>query len=328
MGSADIAWPIPLFRMKPWFSGQFGVPGTDSERGLRSDCHGVVFYVDPNATGVSDNRDGTDPEAPLNTVAKALTLCQAYRGDVIAVMANGAWQYADGLNRTIAVREEVDIDVAGVKIVGVFPSSAIGVPWESQTLATPCITVSAIDVTIEGFAFVGGVPGGTAIYCEWDGATVFGENLTVRNCMFDDAIDTAIQLEYSWFCDIHHNLFQECAAYGIMADVGGSGTAYTQIHDNLFLNCVTGAISFLGGCDKNFIYHNTIYNANAQAAGVATNEGINTTGGDYNSVYDNTFSCVLPVPANGDWDDLNTAAATDSWNNNHLMNGDSVTNPT
>jgi len=315
-------------RQKQFYPGLFGVPGTDNERGLRSDCHGTVFYVDPNATGVSDNRDGTDPEAPLATVAKALTLCQAYRGDVIAVMANGAWQYADGLNRTIAVREEVDIDVAGVKIVGVFPSSSIGVPWESQTLATPCITVSAIDVTIEGFVFVGGAAGGTAIYCEWDGVTLFGENLTVRNCMFDDAIDTAIQLEYSWFCDIHNNLFQECDAYGIYTDAAGSGTDYTQIHDNLFLDCGTAAIALLGGADNNFIYNNTIYNASAQGAGVATNEGVNTTGGARNSVYNNWFSCLLPVPANGDYNDLNTAAATDAWINNHCMDGDAVTNPT
>ena len=327
MPSANIAWPIPLIRQKIFYPGQFGVPGTDNDRGLRSDVYGTVFYVDPNATGVSDARDGTDPEAPLETVAKALTLCQAYRGDVIAVMANGAWQYSDQQSRTIAVREEVDIDVAGVRLVGVFPSSSIGVPWESQTIGTPCITVSAIDVTIEGFAFVGGAAGGTAIYCEWDGATVWGENLTVRNCSFDDNIDIGIQLEYSWFCDIHNNLFQNCDAYGIMTDVGGSGTAYTTIHDNIFLDCVTGAISLLGGCDDNFVYHNTVYNGNAQAGAAATNEGINTTGGDRNSVYDNTLSCLLPVGV-GDYDDLNSAAATDSWNNNHLMNGDSVTNPT
>ena len=328
MPSADVAWPIPLVRQKPWYPGQFGVPGTDNERGLRSDCHGVVFYVDPNATGVTDQRDGTDPEAPLATVAKALTLCQAYRGDVIAVMANGAWQYADGQNRTLAVREEVTVNVAGVKIVGVFPSSSVGVVWESQTALTPCITVSAIDVTIEGFAFAGALGGGTAIYAEWDGATLFGENLTVRNCLFDDDIDTAIQLEYSWFCDVHHNVFQECDAYGVYADAAGSAFAYCAIHDNVFLDCGTAAIAALGGCDNNFIYNNTIFNTSAQSGAAATNEGINTTGGATNSVYNNTFSCLLPVPANGDWDDLNTAAATDAWCYNHCMDGDNVTNPT
>ena len=74
MPSADVRWPSPLVRQKPWFPGQVGVPGTDHTRGLRSDVNGVIFYVDPNAVGVSDLRDGTDPEGPLQTVAKALTL--------------------------------------------------------------------------------------------------------------------------------------------------------------------------------------------------------------------------------------------------------------
>ena len=44
--------------------------------------------------------------------------------------------------------------------------------------------------------------------------------------------------------------------------------------------------------------------------------------------HDNFFSCLLPVPANGDWNDLNTAAATDAWMGNYCMNGLAVTNPT
>lgn len=328
MPSANVSWPIPLVRQKIFYPGQFGVPGTDNTRGLRTDAGGVVFYVDPNAVGVSDLRDGTDPEAPLATVAMALTLVQPYRGDTIAVMANGAWQYAAGLNRATAVAEEVEITVPGVRLVGVFQSSSVGVVWESQTNGTPCITVSAIDVTIEGFAFVGGAAGGVAIYCEWDGVTLYGENLTVRNCLFDEDIDTAIQLEFSWFCDIHSNFFSQCDAYGVHADVGGSAFAFCHIHDNIFQDCGTAAIAALGGCDDNFFYHNTIFNTDAQNAAAATNEGINTTGGGRNSVYDNTFSCLLPVPANGDWDDLNTGAATDAWVNNHCMDGLAVTTPT
>lgn len=327
MSSANVAWPIPLVRFPTLFPGQMGVPGTDNTRGLRTDVGGIVIYVDPNAVGVSDQRDGTDPEAPLATVEQALTLVQPYRGDTIAVMANGAWQYAAGVNRATAVAEEVEITVPGVRLVGVFQSSSIGIPWESQTNGTPCITVSAIDVVIEGFAFVGGAVGGVAIYCEWDGVALFGENLTVRNCLFDEDIDTAIQLEFSWFCDIHHNYFQTCDAYGIHADVGGSGFAFCTIHDNHFLDCGTAAVAALGGCDDNQIYDNSIYNGNAEGGGAATNEGINTTAGARNSVYDNYFSCLLPGPGAGDWDDLCTAAATDAWMNNHLLNGDNVTNP-
>ena len=60
------------------------------------------------------------------------------------------------------------------------------------------------------------------------------------------------------------------------------------------------AMALLGGCDDNHVSRNEIYNSNAQGAGAAANEGINTTGGSHNMVCGNSFSCLLPVPANGD----------------------------
>jgi len=63
-------------------------------------------------------------------------------------------------------------------------------------------------------------------------------------------------------------------------------------------------------------------------ADMSTDEGIDTTGGQDNQVFDNYFSCLLPVPANGDLDDLCSAAASDSWLNCHCLDGDTVTNPT
>ena len=45
MPSANVRWGTPLTRLNPWYPGQFGVPGTDSETGLRLDSNGTVFYV-------------------------------------------------------------------------------------------------------------------------------------------------------------------------------------------------------------------------------------------------------------------------------------------
>jgi len=329
MPGTNVNWPVPLTRLNPWYPGQMGVPGTDTETGLRLHSTGAIFYVDPNAVGVSDQRDGTNPNDPLQTVATALTKCQPYRGDTIAVMANNSWTYgnaADGY--ATAINEEVTITVPGVRLVGINPSG-MGVYWYPVSNAGTQITVHAIDCTIEGFVFSEGptYTGCTAISSEWDGATLFGENLTVRNCVFDDTVDTAIALEYSWYCDIHHNIFWECDEYGIYVDVLGSGAAYNTIHDNIFHDCAI-AISLLGGCDLNHIWNNSIYNGSAQGAAAATNEGINTTGGRENQVFNNYFSCLLPVPANGDYNDLNTAAATDAWIQNYCMNGPATTNPT
>ena len=330
MPGTNVSWPIPLWRQRIFYPGQFGVPGTDSEEGIRTDSHGTVFYVDPNATGVSDQRDGTDPRHPLQTVATAITKCQPYHGDVIAVMANNSWQYGDTTDgRTTAIVEEVTLNVPGVRLVGI-SSAGQGVYWYPASNGGTCIYVTALDCTIEGFMFSEGpdYTGCTAISAEWDGTTLFGENLTVRHCTFDDTVDIAVQLEYSWYCDIHDNLFWECDQYGVYTDAAGSGTNYTLVHDNAFKDCATAAIALLGGAGDNAIYGNRIFNTSAAGGAAATNEGINTTGGGGNFVTDNWLSCLLPVPANGDLDDLCTAAATDAWAGNHCMNGLQITNPT
>jgi len=327
MPASNVNYPLPLTRLNPFYPGQFGVPGAWTETGLRLHATGAIFYVDPNNTDANDNRDGTDPTAPLATIQGAISKCQAYRGDVIAVMANGAWTYADltsGYNTQIT--ESVVLSVPGVRLVGVFPSGCPGVVWSAAATGAFALTVTAIDCLVEGFAFVGAAGGSNGIYCEWDGATLFGENLTVRNCYFHDDLDTAIQLEYSWYCRIIDNWFEECDAYGVYVDAAGSGIAYCEIARNWFHD-VAAALSLRGAenCD---IHHNHILNSNAQGAGVATDEGIDTTGGGDNLVHQNVMSCLLPVPANGDYDDLNTAAATDAWIQNMCMNGPSVTNPT
>ncbi len=317
-----------------------GVPGTDDNRGARLHPTGQVFYVDPNFPGASDARDGFEPTDPLLTVAAALSRCQPHRGDTIMVGANSAWYYAQGgsgiagAQYTTNIAEEVEITVAGVRLVGL-QNSPLGVMWMPISNGGTCITVSAVDVIIEGFVFTEGpvLTGCDAIYCEWNGTTLFGENLTVRNCYFDDTVDTAIQLEFSWYCDIHHNVFMQCDEYGIFVDVNGSAISFATIHDNTFHDCDV-AVSLLGGCDDNQLWKNRFYNGNAQAGGVAaTDEGLNTTGGNRNMVFDNWFSCLLPAPANGDWDDFNSCDAaapndTDAWINNHCMNGLATTNPT
>jgi len=326
MPAANVRFPLPLVRQNPWFPGQLGgVPGVDNETGLRTHPTGTVFYVDPNHVDAHDQRDGTDPNAPLATVAAALSKCQDYHGDVIVVGANDAWQYGEGVNYATPITENVEVTVHGVRIIGVSPSGALGVCWMPSDVGQVLITVSAMDVLIEGFCFMGSTYGGTAIYAEWDGATLFGENLTVRHCFFDDDIDIAIQLEYAWNNEIHDCIFQECDTYGIYVDPAGSGASDNRIHDNWFQDC--GAAMALQGCVDSVIYRNFIYNSNAQGAALATDEGIDTTGGARNLVFDNWFSCLLPVPANGDWNDLNTSAATDAWVGNHCMDGLAVANP-
>ena len=95
MPSSNVPWAPMLTRLNPWYPGQPGVPGTDSDTGLRLDSNGIILYVDPNHVDNNDGRDGTNPTAPLSTVAKALTLCRAYRNDTIVVAPNAYWQHSN-----------------------------------------------------------------------------------------------------------------------------------------------------------------------------------------------------------------------------------------
>jgi hypothetical protein len=212
-----------------------------------------------------------------------------------------------------------------VAIIGAH-TSPLGTYWTAPSAGAACIVVNALDVIIQGFAFQADT-NGTCISAEWDGVTLWGENLIVRSCYFDDQWDTAIALEFSWNCHFYNNVFQTCDEYAIYVDPAGSGVAYLSIHNNWFLDLGTTAL-LLSDCADSDIHHNTFFNEIAQNGGPSPDVFIDTAAGNRNSVHHNTMSCILPAVANGDYDDVNSAAASDSWVHNYLMNGVSVTNPT
>ena len=327
MPAADVRYPMPLTRQNPWMPGQFGVEGAWTETGLRMHCTGAVFYVDPNHVDANDQRDGTDPTSPLATVATALTKCQAFRGDVIAVMANDYWGYGSGASYALPIEESVTVTVPGVRIVGVSPSGALGVYWRPAAADGICITVHAMDVTVEGFGFLGRT-GGTGVYAVYGGAPDgYGDNLTVRHCFFDEDLDEGIILDYSWYADIHHNVFDECT-YGLYTDAATMGDpAYDRIHHNEFHNCGTGAIQ-LPGADRCDIYENHVYNNAAASLAPAVDSMIDLATGSRNLVHRNMLSCILGAAVvNWDYGACNKSGAGDAWCHNLLMDGVSVTNP-
>jgi hypothetical protein len=318
MPSSNVNWPTPLTRLRPWYPGQVGgVPGTDSREGLRQSTDGIIFYVDPNFPGVSDQRDGTDPDGPLQTVQAAISRCRPYRGDTVAVMMNSGWQYANPASAyNTPIREAVTVNTPGVRIVGVSPSSSLGVPWHNPTSGGTILTVNAIDVTIEGFLFRGhATVGGTAIYSVWSGGGVaYGDNLTVRHCTFDEEIDTAIHLEHVYHGDIWGNFFMRCDAYGVYSD-GTPTLLFNTIHDNWFHNVATCAISIVNAslCS---IYGNRIFGDPAGA-----NNFIVTTGGTGNIIADNWLACTnLQYGTTCD-------GAGDMWIRNHCTDQETVAIP-
>ena len=336
MPANDVTWGGPLTRLNPWYPGQMGVPGTDSETGLRLNTEGAIFYVDPNHPDPHDNRDGTNPTSPLATVGAAIAKCEPYRGDVVVVMHNGYWTYGDMTSEHITpIQETVTIDVPGVRLVGVSPSS-MGVPWIGTANNDELITVTALDVTIEGFNFWEPTyTGVTGILSQWNGPP-YGENLTIRHCFFYD-LAYGIQLDYSWYCHIEdcrfddistaaiHNpsvygepdylVIRDCIFATNTADINLPDCDSVIIEGSRFLD-VTAAITITSG-DANQILCNTI-----QGAGAGVNNMINLTGGASNLVCGNCLSCSI-----AQYDTTCSDGTSGSWGGNHCEDGDTTAAP-
>lgn len=285
-----------------------------------------LLYVQPNNPLATDGGNtGEDPTTPFATVTAALARCRDFRGDIILVGANDAWAYGGGSTWTTAINETLTVNVHGVSIIGAH-MSPLGVPWTPAGAGLNAIDVQALDVLIQGFNFMGNTSG-VGIYAEWDGATLWGDNLTVRSCYFDDVWDTAIQLEYVWNGHIYDCAFFECDEYGIEVDPTGSGIADCQFHHNWFQNIGTTAMLLDQG-ERNNVYKNWFYKATAVAAQASPDAYLTTANGAENLVHHNTFACALPGPGNGDYNDVCTSVATDAWIQNYCLNGPSTTRPT
>ena len=306
--------------------GVWGVGATS--RGARAiGTDGRVFCVQPNHPLATDlGNTGEDPFCPLATINAARLLCEPNRGDVILVGGNDGWTYGGGGTWRTPITESVVFDVEGVRIIGV-TADPIGVPWTPAADAGTALTITALGVEVAGFVFVGRAGTETGISCLWNGTTTFADNPHIHHCTFDDDLAVAINLEFVWN-GYFHDLDMLAPGYGFYCDPLGSGFSYNIIERVQFRDCPDGAINATGGCLENIVRSCLVFNADALAANAATNEGFDFTGGTNNVVENCTFTCLLPVPANGDMDDLNTAAATDAWINCHATNGLVIANPT
>ena len=284
---------IPVTRLQPFYSGQFGVQGSDVSRGLRTSPAGVVFYVDANHPNATATADGTDPENPLTTIAAAFARLVTFHalgsvqaeGSVI-VVAPGTYTDNITIDRTSYPADCTLLAAANSKF------DVVWVPASGDAL-----TIDQSGWVVDGFHFQPAADG-SGVHLTWtagagaedtyiqncffDGRWATGlfnieldgapANVTIQNCRFAEfgvgdpcitVASTATADPYQ--CHILGNTFQECGEY-ITSDVAG-GWSQTIIAGNLFC-AATADAAYPAGAGGTLIYidlagatngYNTIY---------------------------------------------------------------------
>ena len=137
---------------------------------------GRVFWVNnssvlvPGGIGGSNSNDGTYTR-PFSTLDYAVGKCVASRGDVIYIMP--------GYTQDVAAADAVDVDVAGVRVIGLGRGTLM--PTFTYSDAAGEFVIGADNVRIEGLRFVPSVTGIThAVNVE---ATF--DHVEIVNCRFE-----------------------------------------------------------------------------------------------------------------------------------------------
>ncbi len=252
---------------------------------------GEVFWV--NSTSIlplggkspSGNSPGTYQE-PVATIAQALDLCKASRGDIIAVMP--------GYTEIVATAAGLALDVAGVAIVGLGQGGIKPVITSSATGST--ITVTAADVSVTNIRFTSSVANMAV------GLSVTGINFAVDSCEFmcDDAgegIITAISATATAtglrVTNTTINLESSVAGVSV-SDVAEVGIL--TLADNSYIkdNWILGDYSVAAIQNKTtiatglIIDSNRVYNVSATAG----NGGISMTAGCTGLCINNYIGCL------------------------------------
>lgn len=151
-----------------------GVPLTQSNPGM-------VYFVsnastlNPGQIGSSDGNPGTFA-APFATLNYAMSRCVAGRGDIVFVKPGHA--------ETIAAAAGIVFGTAGVAVVGLGRGAAR--PTLTWSAAASTVTVTANDISIQNFLFIGSMATTFTVTAFSNANAVVANNFTIDNCEFGD----------------------------------------------------------------------------------------------------------------------------------------------
>lgn len=231
---------------------------------------GNIFFVDSGASNAADTTANGSKEMPFATIDYAVGQCAASNGDYIIAMPGHA--------EVIASAGALDVDVAGVTIVGI--GRGASQPTVTATSATGDVDIDAANVTIENLNFVAGVA---------DNAVTIDVNavdFTIRNCRFteptaDENMLICIQDGATTTSDrmtIENNVALLLdAANTHFVNLAGTGNGHIIRGNVLTGDWGTMAIGGAGIVTMCTIAHNLIHNS-ATDADACINMGATATG--------------------------------------------------
>ena len=111
---------------------------------------GSVYWVDSNGGGTGVGRGSF--KNPFLDIDSAINRCAANKGDVIMVKA--------GHSETVTSNDEIDLDVAGVTIIGMGSGDLRPTLTFSGTDATACMAIAAADCVVKNLLFEAADAGG------------------------------------------------------------------------------------------------------------------------------------------------------------------------
>jgi hypothetical protein len=269
---------------------------------------GNVFWVD-SVDGSNGNK-GTF-ERPFATIDYAVGRCTANNGDIIMVKP--------GHTETISAAGGLDLDVAGITIIGLGEGSdqpvvaldtattadvdidAANVTVENIHFTSGfadiavCIDVNADDFTIRGCRFTENADNENFLVCVQDAAANGSDRITIENCIAiqDDASNTHF-VNFAGTGTGHRVVGNSLHGdWGTMA-IGGAGViTYCDISHNRIGNLATtvnGCIN-LAATATGMVTHNICAGGAAQANGVTATACV--IGENYYGVLAEDLSAIL-----------------------------------
>lgn len=226
---------------------------------------GKVFWVNnttvlaDQGAGGSNGNDGSY-RRPFSTLDYAVGRCSAGRGDVIYVMP--------GYTQTMSAADAVDIDVAGVKVIGLGVGNTR--PKFTYDNSAGEFVIGAANVSIENLWFVPSVTGITHavdVEATFTGAKIISCEFSGAETPGTDEFNAAITVGTTANDGVIQGCFFDAGLAGAVYAISLATPGNWQILDNVIIgDYSTACIGTITGAGVNcHMYRNTVVNGHAGA---------------------------------------------------------------